>query len=89
MGSAVAVPCEDLLAQAVRELWAGGAVAERSEFPSAFGGVPLVEAAQGEVGQGRAFGQGGGAGGDRGGAQPGVGGGGFGGDAAGSRLGAG
>ncbi|MGH3756123.1 MAG: hypothetical protein ACRDRP_26270, partial [Pseudonocardiaceae bacterium] len=50
LGGAVAVPGADLLAQAVRELWAGGAVADRAELPSAFGGV-LVEAAQGEVGQ--------------------------------------
>jgi hypothetical protein len=42
LGGAVVVPCVDLLAEAFREMWAGGAVADRSEFPSAFGGV-LVE----------------------------------------------
>ncbi|MCA1670794.1 MAG: hypothetical protein LC799_00845, partial [Actinobacteria bacterium] len=81
------VPCADLLAQALGELWAGGSVAVRPEFPSAGFGLVLVEAAQGEIGQRVTFDQGGAAGRGRfRGTQARVDSGGIGGDSAGPRL---
>src|SRR5262245_46819859 len=82
LGGPSLVPCADLVAQAVGELWPGWAVAERAQLPSALPVAGGFETTQGEVGQGGALDDGGAAEGDGGGAQGRLNGGGGGGDAA-------